>query len=49
MEYKKIVKMLDNTPNQPLKFKTKTWLKKKKIVHVKCITPIVKLNLKLQC
>ena len=30
MEYKKIIKMLDNTPNQPLKFKTKTWLEKKK-------------------
>ena len=29
MEYKKVIKMLGNTPNQPLKFKTKTWLKKK--------------------
>ena len=26
MEYQKIIKLLDNTPNQPTKFKTKDWV-----------------------
>ena len=26
MEYKKIMNLLDNTPNQPIKFRTKTWV-----------------------
>ena len=26
MEYKKIINSLDNTPNQPTKFKTKNWV-----------------------
>ena len=26
-EYQKLVKFLDNTPNQPSKFRRKTWLK----------------------
>ena len=26
MEYQKIIDLLDNTPNQPSKFKTKNWL-----------------------
>ena len=26
MEYKKIINLLDNTPNQPSKFKTKNWV-----------------------
>ena len=25
MEYQKIINLLDNTPNQPPKFKTKNW------------------------
>ena len=25
MEYQKIINLLDNTPNQPSKFKTKNW------------------------
>ena len=25
MEYQKIINLLDNTPNQPPKFKTKIW------------------------
>ena len=25
MEYKKIINLLDNTPNQPSKFRTKNW------------------------
>ena len=27
MEYQKIINLLDNTPNQPSKFKTKSWVK----------------------
>ena len=27
MEYKKIINLLDNTPNQPTKFRTKHWIK----------------------
>ena len=26
MEYQKIIDLLDNTPNQPSKFKTKNWV-----------------------
>ena len=26
MEYKKIINLLDNIPNQPSKFKTKNWI-----------------------
>ena len=26
MEYQKIISLLDNTPNQPTKFKTKNWV-----------------------
>ena len=26
MEYQKIINLLDNTPNQPTKFKTKDWV-----------------------
>ena len=26
MEYQKIMNLLDNTPNQPTKFKTKNWV-----------------------
>ena len=26
MEYQKIIKSLDNTPNQPTKFRTKNWV-----------------------
>ena len=26
MEYQKVINLLDNTPNQPSKFKTKTWV-----------------------
>ena len=27
MEYQKIINLLDNTPNQPTKFRTKSWVK----------------------
>ena len=26
MEYQKIIDLLDNTPNQPSKFRTKSWV-----------------------
>ena len=26
MEYQKIINLLDNTPNQPTKFRTKDWV-----------------------
>ena len=26
MEYQKIINLLDNRPNQPIKFRTKTWV-----------------------
>ena len=26
MKYQKIINLLDNTPNQPSKFKTKSWV-----------------------
>ena len=29
MEYQKIINLLDNTPNQPTKFRTKNWVEKK--------------------
>ena len=45
MEYQKI-NLLDNTPNQRTKFRTKNWIE---MMHVERITPIVKLNLKLKC
>ena len=27
MEYKKIINLLNNTPNQPCKFRSKNWIK----------------------
>ena len=47
MGYQKIINLLDNTPNQPFKFRTKNYVEN--LFHVECITPTVKLNLKLQC
>ena len=40
MEYQKITNLLDNTPNQPSKFRTKNWGE---------INDDSLLNLKLQC
>ena len=48
MEYQKIINLLENTPNQTTKFRTKDELKLM-MNHVECITLTVKLNLKLQC
>ena len=48
LKIKKILKItfLGNTPNQPIKFRTKNW-DKINDEHVEHITPIVKLNSKL--
>ena len=48
MKYQKIINFLDNTPNQPSKFRTKNWVEINDD-SVESITPIVKLNLKLHC
>ena len=47
MEYQKIINLLDNLPNKPSKFETKSWVKIND-ARVEHITQIVKLNLKLQ-
>ena len=46
MEYQKIINLLENTPNQLNKFRTKRWVEVK-VEHVELTTLIVKLNLKL--
>ena len=46
MGYQKIINLLDNTPNQPTKFRTKNWVMMNDVEH---IILIVKLYLKLQC
>ena len=48
MEYQKIINLLDNTPNQPSKSRTKNWIEVNDDVPATYST-IVKLNLKLQC
>ena len=48
MEYQKIIKLLENTPDQPSKYRTRKWVEINDD-HVERITSIVKLNLKLQC
>ena len=48
MEYQKLINLLENTPNQPSKFRTKNWVEINDD-KVERITPIVILNLKLQC
>ena len=46
MEYQKIIDLLDNTPNQSSKFRTKNWIQiNDDLPH---IATAVKLNLKLQ-
>ena len=48
MEYQKIIKLLENAPNQPNKFRTKSWVEVNKN-QVERITLIVQLHLKLYC
>ena len=47
MEYQKIINLLDNTPNQPTKFRSKNWVEIND--DSGGMTLMVKLNLKLQC
>ena len=46
MEYQKIINFLDNTPNQPTKFRTKNRIEINDDSHE---TYKIKLNLKTQC
>ena len=48
MQYQKIINLLDNTLNQPSKFKTKKNGTKLMMNHGERITKIMKLDLKLQ-
>ena len=48
MEHKKIINLLDNTSNQTTIFRTKNWVEIN-MMQLEHITPLVKLNLKLQC
>ena len=47
MKYQKIINLLDNTPNQPTKFRKEIGLKKI-MNHMECTMLVVKLNWKLQ-
>ena len=38
MEYQKIINLLENTPNQPTKFRTKNWVKINDGTRGKCNT-----------
>ena len=48
MECQKLINLLDNTPSQSSKFSTKNG-SKYMMTRAEHVTPIVKLNLKLQC
>ena len=48
MEFQEIINLLDNTSNQPTKFRTKNWIEINDDTHVMYNTKI-KLTLKLQC
>ena len=48
MEYQKIINLLNNTPNQPTRFRTKNWVEMNDDARER-ITLIVNLNLKLPC
>ena len=47
MEYQKIIHLLDNTSNQPFKFRTKNRVEIM-MIQEECVTQIVKLNLRSQ-
>ena len=49
MEYQNTMNLLDNTPCQPSKLKTKIWVEINNDSHIERTAPIAKLNLKLQC
>ena len=47
MEYQKITNLLDNTPNEPSKFKTRNWVEIN-MYHKESTTKIINLDLKFQ-
>ena len=47
MEYQKIANLIDDTSNQPSKFRTRNWVEM--VNQGEHIMLIVKLSLKLQC
>ena len=47
MEYQKMINLLINTINQPSKFKTKNWVEINDNLR-ECVTPVVKLNVKVR-
>ena len=47
MQHEKIINLLDNTPNQPTRFRAKHCVETN-VSHVKRVTLIVKLDLKHQ-
>ena len=48
MEYQKIINLLDNTPNQVTKIRTKNWVEINSDAHGTYNTTS-RINLKLQC
>ena len=48
MENQKIINVLDNTPNQPYKFRTENYVEKR-MNCVEHTTPIASLSLKICC
>ena len=48
MEYQKIINLLNNTQNEPSKFRTRNWVKINHEYHEECITSVIKLNLKIR-
>ena len=48
MKYQKIIRLFDNTPNEPTKFRTKSWVEINDGARGTYNT-IVNLNLNLQC
>ena len=48
MEYQKIINLLDNTPNQPTKFRTKDWVEINDDTRGTCNINI-QTKFKLQC
>ena len=47
MEYQKTINLLDDTPSQISKFRTKNWFKM--MTHMKRVIPTVKLSLRPSC
>ena len=50
MKYQKLINLLDNTPNQPTKFRTESWVEISDDVHgyIPCTYSLIKFNVKNQ-